>query len=186
MKRTKFHDRGRMFSGYFITKADRPTKLFGVYWHHAYPAGTYINSKGVLRGITFFQFFDDDNDALPDNHTGRNHEQLDLNWSELDAFLTDPLLSDLVKGIPLTAAKKAKLFPEQLELVEELEEKGGIRFNRKLVGRKLLMLMPEFLGRTFNKAKNNKPAIWQPTTDVVTGAEVANIWKINLGPTVNS
>lgn len=183
MGNSKFHDRGRMFSGYFITKSDKPTKLFGVYWHHAYPCGTYVNSKGVLRGVTFFQFFDDDNDQMPDNHTGRNHEKLDLNLSETDALLADPIVGCLIKGWEVSEAQKAKVDDDLLAILTDLE---GIKIDRKLVGRKLLQCMPEFLGRTFAQALKNKPSIWQPTIDSETGAEIPNIWKINLGDKVKS
>lgn len=183
MGNSKFHDRGRMFSGYFITKADKPTKLFGVYWHHAWPCGAYVNSKGVLRGVTFFQFFFDDNDLLPSNHTGRNMEQLDINLSETDALLADPIVGCLIKGQEVSAAQKAKV---DADLLEILTDPKGVKIDRKLVGRKLLQCMPEFLGRTFAQAKKNKPVIWQPKIDAETGAEIPNIWKINLGDKVKS
>jgi hypothetical protein len=183
MKQAKHIGRGRMFSGYFITKAEKPTKLFGVYWHHAWPCGTYVNSKGVTRGVSFFQFFDDDADRFLDNHTGRNMERLDINLSETDALLADPIVSCLIKGLEVSAAQKAKVDADLLEILEDAE---GLKIDRKLVGRKLLQCMPEFLGRTFNKAVNNKPAIWQPTIDPISGAEVANIWKINLSDRVVS
>jgi hypothetical protein len=183
MENSKFHDRGRMFSGYFTVKADRPTKLFGVYWHHAWPCGTYVNSKGVTRGVTFFQFYDDDNNLMPDNHTGRNCEQLDINLSETDALLADPVVGCIIKGQEVSAAQKAKVDEDLLAILEDSE---GLKIDRKLVGRKLLQCMPEFLGRTFKQAVKNKPSIWQPTIDPETKVEVPNIYAVNLGHEVIS
>jgi hypothetical protein len=106
-----------------------------------------VNSKGVTRGVTFFQFYDDDNNLMPDNHTGRNCEQLDINLSETDALLADPVVGCIIKGQEVSAAQKAKVDEDLLAILEDSE---GLKIDRKLVGRKLLQCMPEFLGRTFN------------------------------------
>jgi len=167
-------NRGKLIRGYFIVNPNKPDRLFGARWLHSWPCGTFVNAQGTLKGVTFFMFYEDE---LNDQADGRFKESLDIDMQMADTIPADEILGDLVKRIPLSAAKIAKLDPQQQLIIAEKYPTGFLP-NKAIVTRDMIKLTPQWLGRTLKQAIKDRPNIWQPTT--VDGVEVANVWKCSL------
>jgi len=163
-------DRGNIFSGYFVVNPAEPTRLYGARWLNAFPCGTFINSKGVLKGMTFIILWDND---LPDDPSGRFQERLDFDVAMADSLKTDTVVGNMIKRIAVSATDLAKLDSQQQAIVAKYP--NGFPYNRDIVDRDLIRLLPEWLGRRFDLCIRDRPNIWQPT--VVDGVEIPNIWK---------
>lgn len=165
-------NRGRIIQAYFATRTNKPSRLFGAEWLHSVQCGTFINKEGKVRAFTFFLFYEDELDDSPDFKT---KESLDIDMVEADGYLVDPIIGDLIKGIPLTPEKLATLDDTQVACVVE-KYSTGIRADRPMVDRDLIKLSPNYLGKTFKQSVKNRPNIWQPIVDAEAGLEIPNIW----------
>lgn len=167
-------NRGKLIRGYFTVNPNKPDRLFGARWLNPFPCGIFVNAQGVTKGATFFMFYEDE---LNDQADGKFKESLDIDMQMADTIPGDEILGDMIKRIPLSPAKLAKLDPQQQAIIAEKYPTGFLP-NKAMVTRDMIKLTPQWLGRTLQKAIHDRPIIWQPT--VVDGIEVPNVWKCSL------
>jgi len=135
--------------------------LLGMSWFQFYPCGTFVKDDITYQLICLPIV----KDECPDVK-GINQEGFDM-WPPRADVAFDLLESDIVPSVQALIAKDME---EGLDVWDVLEKRVGV-------------MVPEFMGFTFNEVVENDPSILQPTTTIVEdGREITkdNIMRCSL------
>jgi hypothetical protein len=158
---------------YVLSSSDKP---FGQHWLNSFPCGGAI-VDGKSMNLYFIHFLKD-GDFDSKGVCAEIFDMAPLNADEIAraqigiALLTDTNIDQNLVGLnPLTA---------QIIYYDLLAGFDG----PSIIERRAALLTKEFISFTFDQLLALRPDLWQPS--IIEGIEVPNIWRCNLGPSVES
>lgn len=158
------------FCGYYEQPAETWRMFYGCEMYHAYDSpGRFIGRDGKEKVLVFLAMCKDD---LPDTH-GKNVEMCD--FSLMDADLNrQPIMQALMQD-PASALSLVPPCVQELLMKDFQAGKSAFEIAEERAG----VLVPEFLGFTFEQVLAWRPDIMQPIVDAE-GNESLNVQRCSL------
>jgi len=171
-------DRGDYYHGYFLADPATPGVIHGLKPLNPWYCGSCMKD-GKQYDIYFIHWY-------KDYPTGSEQSQdfaevKDFSLDAFDQWLQVPLVQAVIMDLPLSGLTVLPTVTALLDADRALGIPG-----EHIAYRRADIIHPAFLGFTFDSVLAENPWIVQPVVDPETGVETPNIWKCNLGTTVES
>jgi len=175
-KKLNVIDRGPDFWMYVLSDTNRP---FCQNWLNSFPCGTaVVDGKTVgLYFIHFLKYGDGDS-------KGECAEIFDVGPLHADGFIKKQSVKKMLEEAEVFDSDMLDILSTPKAIVKA--DKGKGKSGEQIINERSAILTNEFAGFTFDDVLRERPDLWQPAVDSETGVETPNIWKCNLGPTVES